>query len=209
MLGHLEVLILSIAFVLWWFVRRLDVRVKLLIRTQLLCAWSVEVMGEDVARTMGSNLWLYNTYILLDLTLTGLVVRSLVMTRSTVALGMTIPWLICVCLESNWGRSSQELFSVTFIVGAFSLSAGILYVLFSRVLSEDPDQPFYREPEFVLLLAQLIYFTGMIPYNGLMNFLNNRHSELSEKLVDINLVIASTRYALVGLVALRLVQGRK
>ena len=98
---------------------------------------------------------------------------------------------------------------MTFIVGAFSLSAGILYVLFSRVLSEDPDQPFYREPEFVLLLAQLIYFTGMIPYNGLMNFLNNRHSELSEKLVDINLVIASTRYALVGLVALRLVQGRK
>ena len=144
-----------------------------------------------------NNTWLFNLYLPLDFACTFWLVISTTRHRSM--------WIPLALLFLSMGGSVFEVWirndSDALITTTFSLGCLFMVLLIVKRLlqvSSDADNSLLRNGAFWLLLGQLIYFGGMIPYNALVDHLYSTDKGLARSLSEINLVLASLRYLSMG-----------
>lgn len=155
-------------------------------------AFLVEVLAINFFKH--HNTWLYNTYLPMDFACTTFLVTSALSGRSLkYALVALTSFGIATILEVFLRNDPDALITTTFSLGCLVMVALLVYALFR--LSNDAEVHLLRSGAFWLLLGQLIYFGGMLPYNSLVDYMYAKDPILTRSLSEINLVLATLRYA--------------
>lgn len=145
------------------------------------------------------NTWIYAIYLPLDIGLTVLlIVRSMRWRRGGLS-GVLAGALFGVgCIIELLIRKdpTSSIASVALILAFLGISVLLVRSLFE--LARSSTKPLQQEPAFWLLSGQLVYCVGMIPYNGVIDDLCVSEPQLAVRLLIINLILASIRYASMG-----------
>ena len=201
-----EILTLSLSAFIWLFLGRAWCASRTSALCLLFLALLVEVLAMFVVTE--NNTWLFNLYLPLDFACTFWLVISTTRHRSI--------WIPLALLFLSMGGSVFEVWirndSDALITTTFSLGCLFMVLLIVKRLlqvSSDADNSLLRNGAFWLLLGQLIYFGGMIPYNALVDHLYSTDKGLARSLSEINLVLASLRYLSMGVALLLVIQTGK
>ncbi len=191
----LEKIAILIAIALWLSLPSPLRRAQAVAVVLLMLALAVEVTG-SLMRSRGTNQWIYNIYIPLDFLLLALLATPSFKPRLRRMLTVTSAVLCAGALTIAFTDPGRIFINDIFLFGAL-LSVLLLTVsLFTHATKS--DGPLFREPFFWLMMGQLVYFGGMLPYNGLLNYLMVRDAPLAERLSFINPLLATVRYGSMG-----------
>ncbi len=143
------------------------------------------------------NIWLYNFYTPIEITLLlllaydGLKIRW---ERASILCWLAVVWCIFFMRIAERLRA-EEFVSATFMAGAFGITVAFVYLLFQ--LAQNSDEALVHQPRFWLYLGVVLYFGGLIPLYGLLNKMISINIPDTDRLYDINDVLCLTRYGMV------------
>ena len=157
-------------------------------------AFITELVGMLLTETSHSNAWVYNIHTLFELWLLGgVAVMLLEKYRSKVlvmVIGLTLFWVYQAI-----SIGVLRFLNYAFIANSFFFFGAFLFVLYKN---SRKSQSFFQMPDTWLSMAQVIYFTGTIPFWGMFNYLNAHSLPLSRKLYIINNALSVGYYVLIA-----------
>jgi hypothetical protein len=184
-------------FIGLYFIRRLSLAYRLIL-IQVFIAIITELAGSYIAHVLNQhNIWLFNYYWLADMWLTGLAGYLLISNKH---LKKWVPRLLIIA-TAIWvttvitnGIDKQPLTALCLmsIIAAIIYFAVLINVLFN-------SRQILKSPEFWLSLALILYFSCIIPFWGLFNYLYNTNPKLLGQLFQIIDILNFVRYPLVAL----------
>lgn len=170
-----------------------------IVHIQVIAAFAAEVTGRVLMENRHtSNVWVFNIYFLLEVLLLVSAAYYLINRPSlkkpylVVLSGLVLAWITMFFF-----KGIGVVYSPFFISYSFLLVVLYLYAISANHLFK--TKRIYTQPMFVLCLAMIIYFGGVMPLFGTINVLNRDYPVLAKKLFYINKGLVGLRYALVAL----------
>ncbi len=159
---------------------------------QALIALFTEATGIALTKNNLSNTFIYNIYILFDVSLLLWAAIKMASPRETsflfVAMLLFIGvWISTICnagltIFSNW----------SFLFGSILLITSYLYLIIKKW--QQTDSSLFSDKHFWIQAGTAIYFGVNIPYFCLINYLNKHYVDLSLMLFSINIILLFIQY---------------
>jgi len=181
----------------WYYFKYLPTPYKLIFYLTAVALCS-EGYGFYIANILREpNGWLFNSYILLEVWLSGIAAIKLMNLKTKniffILLGIqTLFWTISVLRGSIYVFANFAL-----VLGLIMLTLMYLIVLFSNSVFNSND--ILKQPVFWLSISTVLYCACDIPYFGLHSYLISNSPRLAHRLIYINTVLDVIRYPLVAI----------
>lgn len=180
-----------------YYLRILSLPYKLLI-IQIL----VSLLSEGYGYYLGAilhqnNIWVFYYYVLIECWLMG-ISGSFFISNKTFRKGiplilgiLTIVWLI------DYFKTDLNTFSNKFFI-SYSILLIVIYIaaLTNRTFV---NNAIFKSPVFWVALSSILYYSCIIPYMGMFNFLIKNSPKLADRLFDINLTLNLVRYSFLAI----------
>jgi len=170
----------------------------LLFLLQLILAVLFEAYGYYISVVLGEyNLWLFNIYILLEISLLTLAYTVLSKNKITnIFAAISLVMLVAFWVYSIYNYGINTLANIFYISGCILLVVLYFHLLFALVIFN--SHKILKNPLFWICSSVLIYFGCFIPYKGIENRMISNDIDLAKRLFDINLGLNIIRYSLVA-----------
>lgn len=156
----------------------------------------VEVTGETLGIMYRSNIWLFNLYLLPNTLLTGIAGTYLfnkVLNKYLIRIGLLI-WSIFWFIQL-YTNGIAIFANRAFLFGGLLLIVVYLVSLKNLFVS---TTVFYKQPEFWVAIAVIVYYACNIPSFGLINYLISHHDFAATNLYYINNILSIFYYSLIS-----------
>lgn len=192
--GVVQVIALIIGL---YFSKRLN-GLYLFFLLQLILAVVFEAYGFYINIVLGKyNLWLFNIYILLEISLLTLAYTVLSKNKITnIFTAISLVMLVVFWFYSIYNNGIDTLANIFYISGCILLVVLYFHLLFTQVIFN--SHKILKNPLFWVCSSVLIYFGCFIPYKGIENRMLSNDIDLAKRLFDINLALNIIRYSLVA-----------
>lgn len=180
-----------------FFIKKLATAYKLLL-LQVLVALLFESYGFYLGYVkLHNNIWIFNYYLLLEAWLLSIICLAFI--NNVLLKKITFPILFAVSgiwLYEIMTDSIHVLANKFFIAYGLLLIVLNIAILFNRAFSKES---LFKNPVFWVAISSILYFSCVIPYKGMENYLISRSLKLAESLFDILQVVNIIRYPLIAL----------
>lgn len=181
-------------------------RAWLIIGLQLVASNAVETLALFPSRLDVSPFYLYNIYLLAELSLMSWFIVELKPSLHRAAVVGNLVLLVVWLVESDLFGVEQSFHVIHLLLSALVLCAFTSLVLWELSLWE--KEPLHRFPLFWLLLGMVLYFGGIAPVFSSFNYLARFESIMSNYLYWIVRILCAVRYLCVAYACILLYRQR-
>ncbi len=151
------------------------------------------------------NLWIYNTFLLVQLPLILRLIHSMTWSKGLRTWGKWLLALRIIVTLGEIGTKSftEELYNSTALLDG-TIVTGLFVVLLFTLSNEDLE-PIYHSPKFWVALAFVLFYGPTIPLYGLITYLTERNVRLASQLYVINDILFILFYSILIMVLSRMI----
>ena len=197
-----------VALIGWCTLAKSQRKVWLALGIHLLVVTVIEISPFVEAYNGRHNLWIYNSYLTVQMPLLVWLVTSIAGSRllQRVAVFFIVPSCVVLIADLHGLDFQEEMMVPTALVNCVLLSALFTWVLFD--LAQHAADPLLRSARFWIAFAHLLFFGCTIPLTGLFNYLMERDLELAEKLYVLNDIPYALHYGILTWALFRTTRSR-
>ncbi len=179
------------------YLKRFPLPFRLLV-LQVLLALVVESYGFYLGYIkLQNNIWIFNYYLLFEALLLSIISLSFI--DNKLIKKLTPP--VLTAISGIWFYEILTE-SIHILANKFFIAYGILLIilnisiLFNKTFSQES---IFKSPVFWIAVSTIIYFSCVIPYKGMENYLISKFFKLADRLFDILQIANIIRYLFIAL----------